>query len=291
MTRPRLSVYNEVSIDGRVGGFDQDPLRYYRFGFRWRSDAILMGSVTAQNFGPAESSREQAMVLPTPDKLPIVDGFADLVYEPRPLLVVPDSRGTLRNWTHALMQPWYRSIVVLVTASTPLAYLEYLKRRRIDYLIVGDDRVELPAALERLSADYGVTSIRTDSGGALNGALLAAGLVDEIGLIVNPTISGQQSPSLIELPHALSNNGLPLTLIDVGRLNNGAVWLLYETRAAGGVTDQLSDTHSCLVPPADDLAVDEPGQRNVVAGCAGGGGSKPGSQRRSSGATGTVARS
>lgn len=235
MARPRLTVYNQISIDGRVGGFDQDPLRFYRRGFRWRSDAILMGSVTAQNFGPAESSDEQVMVLPPPAKLSLVAGFEDLVYEPRPLLVVPDSRGEVRNWIHALAQPWYRSVMVLVTATTAPDYLEYLKRRRIDYLVVGNDRVALPAALERLNADHGVTSIRTDSGGGLNGALLAAGLVDEIGLILNPSISGQPgSPSLIDLPHALSTSGLPLTLIDIERLDDGAVWLLYETREARG---------------------------------------------------------
>ena len=52
--RPRLTIYNEISIDARVQGFEQDAGRYYRLGFRWRSDAILMGSVTAQAFGPAE---------------------------------------------------------------------------------------------------------------------------------------------------------------------------------------------------------------------------------------------
>jgi len=54
MTRPRVTIYNEISLDGRIEGFDQDVGRYYRLGFRWRSDAILMGSVTAQAFGPAE---------------------------------------------------------------------------------------------------------------------------------------------------------------------------------------------------------------------------------------------
>ena len=46
MKRPRVTIYNEISLDGRIEGFDQDVGRYYRLGFRWRSDAILMGSVT-----------------------------------------------------------------------------------------------------------------------------------------------------------------------------------------------------------------------------------------------------
>lgn len=229
MARPKLTIYNEISVDGRVGGFAQDPMRYYRRGFRWHSDAILMGSVTAQSFGPAETSSEQGLVLPDPARFPIMAGFEDLVYEPRPLLVVPDSRGAARNWIHVLAQPWYRSVVVLVSHSTPPEYLAYLRRRRIGYLVAGQRRVDLAVALEQLAADHGVQSIRTDAGGALNGALLAAGLVDEIGLILNPSISGRpESQSLVQLPEALADSGLPLILIDVERLADDSLWLLYE---------------------------------------------------------------
>lgn len=162
--------------------------------------------------------------------MPVVAGFQFLVYEPRALLVVPDSRGQVRNWVHALAQPWYRSIIVLVSATTPAEYLEYLHRRRIEYLAAGSDRVDLAAALGQLAEVYGVTSIRTDSGGALDGALLAAGVVDEIAVILNPTISGRpDSQSLVSLPEVLSSSGLPLTLVDLQQLDGGAVWLHYRT--------------------------------------------------------------
>jgi 2,5-diamino-6-(ribosylamino)-4(3H)-pyrimidinone 5'-phosphate reductase len=129
MTRPRVTIYNEISLDGRIEGFDQDAGRYYRLGFRWRSEAILMGSVTAQAFGPAEPASQRILTVPAPERLPVVAGFEDLVYNPRPLLVVPDSRGRVRNWVHALAQPWYGAIVVLTSRATPAAYLDYLDRR------------------------------------------------------------------------------------------------------------------------------------------------------------------
>jgi 2,5-diamino-6-(ribosylamino)-4(3H)-pyrimidinone 5'-phosphate reductase len=145
-----------------------------------------MGSVTAQAFGPAEPADQRMRELPAPEHLPVVPGFEDLVYEPRPLLVVPDSRGRVRNWVHALAQPWYRAIVVLTSQATPPDYLEYLNRRGIAHLSAGEDRIDLPAALELLQARYGVQSMRTDCGGRLNGSLLAAGLVDEVAVIINP---------------------------------------------------------------------------------------------------------
>lgn len=80
MTRPRVTIYNEISLDGRIEGFDQDAGRYYRLGFRWRSEAILMGSVTAQAFGPAEPASQRILTVPAPERLPVVAGFEDLVY-------------------------------------------------------------------------------------------------------------------------------------------------------------------------------------------------------------------
>jgi 2,5-diamino-6-(ribosylamino)-4(3H)-pyrimidinone 5'-phosphate reductase len=231
MTRPRVTIYNEISLDARIEGLDQDVGRYYRLGFRWRSDAILMGSVTAQAFGPAEPADQQMRRVPAPERLPVVPGFENLVYEPRPLLVVPDSRGRVRNWVHALAQPWYGAIVVLTSRATPLDYLEYLNRRGIAYLSVGEDRVDLSSALELLHARYGVQSVRTDCGGRLNGALLAAGLVDEVAVIINPSLAANpRSQSFVMLPHAVSTVTLPLLLREVERLDDGAVWLRYDMR-------------------------------------------------------------
>jgi 2,5-diamino-6-(ribosylamino)-4(3H)-pyrimidinone 5'-phosphate reductase len=231
MARPRVTIYNEIGLDGRIEGFDQDVGRYYRLGFRWRSDAILMGSVTAQAFGPAEPADQQMRRVPAPERLPVVPGFEDLVYEPRPLLVVPDSRGRVRNWVHALAQPWYGAIVVLTSQATPADYLEYLSRRGITHVTVGEDQIDLSAALEVLQVEYGVRSMRTDCGGHLNGALLAADLVDEVAVIINPSLAANpRSQSFVTLPHAVSAAGLPLALREVDRLNYGAVWLLYETR-------------------------------------------------------------
>ena len=228
MARPHVTIYNQISIDGRIEGFAMDGARYYRRGFRWRSDAILMGSVTAQNFGPAEPPEQRVADMPALEQVPIFPGFEDLVYEPRPLLVVPDSRGSVRNWRHALAQPWYRSILVLVSRRTPSDYLGYLRRRGIDHLAAGDDRVDLAAALDQLATGHGVASIRTDSGGGLNGALLAAGLVDEMVVIVSPRVSGQpESQSLVRLPHAMQPTGVPLRLMELETLADGAVWLRY----------------------------------------------------------------
>jgi 2,5-diamino-6-(ribosylamino)-4(3H)-pyrimidinone 5'-phosphate reductase len=230
MVRPHVVVYNETSIDGRVVGFATDPARYYRLGFRWRSDAILMGSTTALAFGPPEPDADQLRRLPPPERLPIVPGFESLVTEPRPLLVVADSKGAVRCWIHALAQPWYRSVIVLVSRSTPAEYRRYLECRGIEHLEAGEDRVDLAAALARLATTHGVRSLRTDGGGALNGALFESGLIDEIVLLLDPVVSGDpDGQRVVTLPHPAGPDGIRLRLEEVERLDGGALWLRYTT--------------------------------------------------------------
>lgn len=229
MVRPRVTVYNETSIDGKLTGFAGDGVRYYRRGFRWRSDAILMGSATAQAFGPAETPEQQAGAGPDVDPAPVYPGFEDLVYEPRPVLVIPDSRAVVRNWRHAQAQPWYGAMVALVSRHTRPEYPAYLERRGVGHLTAGEDHVDLAGALEQLADRYDVGSIQTDGGGALNGALLAAGLVDEIALILTPRVAGRpDATSLVRLPRGLGDDGLPLRLTEVETLDDGAIWLRYE---------------------------------------------------------------
>jgi 5-amino-6-(5-phosphoribosylamino)uracil reductase len=67
----------------------------------------------------------------------------------------------------------------------------------IDVLRVGDDRIDLPAALRRLPglvgrADY----VQVEGGAALNGALLDADVIDEINVTTSPATFGGPGPRL-----------------------------------------------------------------------------------------------
>ena len=73
-----------------------------------------------------------------------------------------------------------------------------------------------------------MTSVRTDSGGARNGALLEAGLVDRIVVIIAPRIG--QDPCaqvLVRLPVAAGSDH-QLRLVESEVLDDGAVWLVYD---------------------------------------------------------------
>jgi 2,5-diamino-6-(ribosylamino)-4(3H)-pyrimidinone 5'-phosphate reductase len=180
---PKVIIYNTVSLDGRNTGFEPDLELYYQIAREFSEDATLVGSHTFLN--PMEE-------IPEEDE----SAFKPPNYEPddkRPILVVPDSKGRVRTWHCWRSQPYWRDWIVLVTESTPKDFLEYLEKRYIKYMVVGKENVNLKAALEKLSEEYNVKTVRVDSGGTLNGVLLREGLASEVNLLVHPQLMGEKS--------------------------------------------------------------------------------------------------
>jgi 2,5-diamino-6-(ribosylamino)-4(3H)-pyrimidinone 5'-phosphate reductase len=236
--------YNEVSIDGRLGGFSGDPADFYRRALRWEVDAILMGSVTALNFGPQETADEQATRREPLAPVEPPAEFAPLLTGTRPLLVVPDSRGRVRNWRHATAQPWYRGVLVLVSASTPDEYLDYLDRRGIEHRRVGERQVDLRRAMALLAGEHGVGRVRTDAGATLNRALLTAGLVDELALLVRPVIShAPDTQTLLPPDGTLPERYRSLQLVETEVSGDGSVLVRYGARRPAADVTGLRGSH------------------------------------------------
>ena len=77
----------------------------------------------------------------------------------------------------------------------------HLRRLQIPYLIAGEEHVDLKLVLEKLKTILGVDCIVSTAGSKLNGALLRAGLVDEISLVLLPAvIGGYTTPTLFRCP-------------------------------------------------------------------------------------------
>lgn len=217
---PRVVLHNAVSVDGRIDGFTPDLGQFYELASRWKEDATLAGAGTILS-APEPPAEEDEAAFEPPPRDP---------GDTRPLLVVPDSRGSLRNWHQLRTWPYWRDVVALCSHSTPKSYLEYLRQRQVDCIVAGEDHVDLRAALEELNARYGVKLVRVDSGGTLNGVLLRAGLVDEVSVVVNPSLVGGTTPrSLFRAPDLTSPEGaIQLRLAHVERLEGDSVWLRYE---------------------------------------------------------------
>lgn len=220
---PKVIIYNAVSLDGRTTGFNADSELYYELASRLKVDAVLMGSETvltgfeARPFHGCPEDEE--------DFKPREVDPAD----ERPILVVPDSRGQVRIWSKVREMPYIRDILVLCSRSTPQEYLDFLDERYVKYMIIGYEKVDLGFALEELNTQFGVKSVRVDSGGILNGVLLREGLVDEVHVLIHPELVGGTSPSSIyQAPDLESDDAtIPVFLMDLEKLKNDTLLLKY----------------------------------------------------------------
>ncbi len=219
---PRVILHTEVSVDGRMDWMQDDGFLYYRVIDVWPIDAMLSGSAT------------MLAAYPNPDS--DVDRSAPLPQKAEGLqrLVVVDSRARIRSWRQIQQGEYWGDVVVLCSSATPQAHLTELAGMDIDTIVTGRDHVDLRRALEELHARYGIEVIRTDTGGILHGALLREGLVDEVSVLLNPTLVGGRSPrSLFVAPDLVSDDGMvPLKLMHCEVVEEDFVWLRYEVMKA-----------------------------------------------------------
>jgi 2,5-diamino-6-(ribosylamino)-4(3H)-pyrimidinone 5'-phosphate reductase len=217
---PRVILHNAISVDGRIDWFSADIELFYELVSGWKEDATLAGSETLlKAYQDSTEQVEQSAEEIAPEK-----------DESKPLLIVPDSRGRIRNWRQLKRESYWRDAIAFVSHSTPQEYLNYLKNENVDYIMTGDEHVDFRAALEQLNEKYGVELIRVDSGGTLNGVLLREGLVDEVSVLIHPAlVGGLKAQSMFRALDLTSAEGvISLKMINIQKAKGDIIWLMYE---------------------------------------------------------------
>jgi 2,5-diamino-6-(ribosylamino)-4(3H)-pyrimidinone 5'-phosphate reductase len=261
MNRPQVVVINSASVDGKLA---VSPGRLLLYGDeRWQAIEEWSGAEGGTSAFEAlkaihkpqatlEGSGSFVTADVEPEPLPPFEGDVESLYQDflpeaivqreghRGWFVAVDGRGRVRNWIKdgtAFGEEWAGShLLVWVGRHTPPAYLAYLRREDIPYLVAGDGPVDLRLGLEEMQGKLGVTCVLSTAGGKLNGALLRAGLVDEVNVEFLPAvIGGLETPSLFNSPE-LEPGEWPtrLELISAQVQTGGRVWLRYRVLEEGG---------------------------------------------------------
>ena len=112
-------------------------------------------------------------------------------------------------------------------------YLALLRERGVSFVLAGKSDVDLALALEKIGARFGVRTLMLEGGGRVNGGMLAAGLIDELSVLVVPVADGRVgTPAVFDVER---RGAAPrrLTLETVERRSDDMIWLRYRLDNAG----------------------------------------------------------
>ena len=184
-------------------------------------DAWIVGRVTGQEFSKREAYPDKTdQTFPRETHLIRRDAGA--------YGIVLDAHGEIA-WGRADIGG--DPIVVLLTEAVTDAHLAGLRDDGVSYIFAGEQEIDLAAALETLNRELGIKRLLVEGGGGANGAFLRAGLIDEISLVVCPTVDGAKgAPSVFDSSEADAGTPAPVHAMELTSsevLDGGSVWLRY----------------------------------------------------------------
>lgn len=206
--RPRVICHMLSSIDGRIvtEGWplsEEGRRQYEQVHATYDAQGWLCGRVTMeQHF--AQRARSDAEVASEYNGVRREDFIAPGDHESFAFAV--DSHGRLA-WNSSDIDGDH--VVAILSERVSDEYLAFLRERKVSYLLAGAREVDLPLALEKISALLGVQTLMLEGGGHMNGSMLREGLIDEVSVLIAPVVDGRiGTPAVFDIegkdtPHRL----------------------------------------------------------------------------------------
>jgi riboflavin biosynthesis pyrimidine reductase len=215
-----------ASIDGRIvtGGWPlttEARKQYELVHASYEAEGWICGRVTMEPFAKrvraeSEVARERAGGAPREDHVAPGehDSFAFAI----------DPSGRL-DWESNDIDGDH--VVAILTERVSDEYLAVLRERGVSYLLAGKRDIDLPFALEKIGARFGVRTLMLEGGGRINGGMMRAGLIDEVSLLMAPVADGRiGTPTLFDIE---GGDASPrrLALEGIERRADDILWLRY----------------------------------------------------------------
>jgi 2,5-diamino-6-(ribosylamino)-4(3H)-pyrimidinone 5'-phosphate reductase len=226
--RPWVICHMMPSIDGRIVTKDWKlPAKLYAeyesTARTFDADAWMIGRISMEPYaGKARVPKRK-----TNEPIPRTDFIARRDAESYAIALDPSGRLT---WKSGSIDAEH--VITVITETVSDDHLAFLRSKGVSYVFGGKKAVDLERVLETLRREFGVEKLLLEGGGSINGSFLAAGLVDELSILVAPVADGNTgTPTLFDV----SGRSTPrhMKLVACEKRTADLVWLRYRTKRRG----------------------------------------------------------
>jgi len=228
MKKPYIILHMMTSLDGKITGDflnygDALGEDYYRINREYKADAFCCGRITME--GSFTQGKQ-------PDLAPFAKAMVERVdhvaKQADYYAVSIDPHGKLGWYGDHIddYDPGYDKahIIEVLTDKVSDSYLAFLQSKGISYIFCGNDKVDVNVMNDKLANLFGIKTLMLEGGGLTDTLFLDADVIDEISLVVSPTISNGG----IDL-FANKNCSLAIyKLQQTQQLSDNGLWLNYK---------------------------------------------------------------
>ena len=141
-----------------------------------------------------------------------------------------DPRGVLK-WGSAYLEKKNRPkahIVEVLTDGVADGYIGYLRELGVSYIFAGKDTLDCGLLLKKLKELLDLERVMLAGGGVTNQSFAAAGMIDELSLVIAPTADGDSgSASLFETGGFTAPSPKAYRLKAAEQIENDTLWIRY----------------------------------------------------------------
>jgi 2,5-diamino-6-(ribosylamino)-4(3H)-pyrimidinone 5'-phosphate reductase len=227
--KPYVICHMSASVDGRIKTRDwnlsaEGRSEYERTAATYRADAWMCGRITMEGYARGEKLGQT----PATEIIPKLDFMAS--HTSSSYAIAIDPSGKLQWQTNAIDGD---HVIAVLTERVSNSYLAFLQDKNISYIFGGKTELDLNVVLEKLATEFKIKTLLLEGGGKINGSMLAAGLIDEISLLLAPVADGgMEAPTLFDIDRSIpQRHAAKLKLLAVEQRADDILWLRYKVHA------------------------------------------------------------
>jgi len=222
--RPYVICHKTPSIDGKIVPANWPSLKiasaaYERIARTLDADAWIVGRVSMAPY----AGRSRVPRRTRKQRRPRRDFIADTTAQSYAIAIDPS--GKLMWRSNAIDR---EHVITVLSDRVSDDYLAFLESRGVSYIFGGRGSIDLQRVLPKLRTAFGIRRLLLEGGGKINGSFLAAGVIDELSILIAPVADGSIGTSTLFDAKAGKGLARELRLISIARIKGDLVWLRYK---------------------------------------------------------------